>query len=248
MLSSTSTMPAPALAAPTYADATATSIAPAAPGPAVTDRSEIAVPAIEFLRVQLALKRALDVVGSAAALVVLLPVCLLIAIIIKIESSGPVLYCSDRLGRGSRRFRCYKFRSMVANADAVKAELRQRNERTGAFFKMKQDPRITTFGYFIRKYSLDELPQFWNVLIGDMSLVGPRPHPTDDCALYKAEHYRRLEVQPGLTGLWQVTARQDSSFEKSIALDLEYIDNWSLWLDLRILARTLPAVLGGTGW
>jgi lipopolysaccharide/colanic/teichoic acid biosynthesis glycosyltransferase len=136
---------------------------------------------------------------------------------------------------------------MVADADAQKENLRCRNERAGPFFKIEDDPRVTRVGRFLRKYSLDELPQLWNVIRGDMSLVGPRPHPLDDYERYDLEHLRRLDVKPGITGLWQVTARQDPSFEKNISLDIAYIENWSLWLDGKILLKTLPAALSGSG-
>jgi lipopolysaccharide/colanic/teichoic acid biosynthesis glycosyltransferase len=133
------------------------------------------------------------------------------------------------------------------NADGMKDGLRHRNERQGPFFKISDDPRVTRAGRVFRKYSLDELTQFWNVLKGDMSLVGPRPHPLDDYEQYDLDHLRRLEVRPGITGLWQVTARKDPSFETSMNLDLEYIESWSFMLDLKILAKTLPAVLNGDG-
>ena len=136
---------------------------------------------------------------------------------------------------------------MVANADALKDELRHLNERQGPFFKIGNDPRLTRVGRFLRKYSLDELPQLWNVLKGEMSLVGPRPHPVDDYEQYTLEHLRRLDVTPGITGLWQVSARHDPSFEKNMALDLEYIESWGPWLDLKILLRTVPAVFKGSG-
>ena len=136
---------------------------------------------------------------------------------------------------------------MVTNADALKDKLRHLNERQGAFFKIANDPRLTRVGRFLRKYSLDELPQLLNVLKGDMSLVGPRPHPEDDYEQYDLEHLRRLDVTPGITGLWQVSARWDPSFEKNMAFDLEYIANWDFWLDLKILLRTLPAVFKGSG-
>jgi lipopolysaccharide/colanic/teichoic acid biosynthesis glycosyltransferase len=136
---------------------------------------------------------------------------------------------------------------MVADADLQKDKLRNENERNGPFFKMENDPRITRVGRWLRKYSFDELPQLWNVLRGDMSLVGPRPHPLDDYERYSIEHLRRLDVSPGLTGLWQVTARSDPSFEINMARDLEYIENWSLGLDLAILFKTIPAVLRAEG-
>lgn len=192
-------------------------------------------------------KRFIDIVGSASALLAFVPVMLILAVAIKLGSQGPVIYRSIRVGKKGRRFLCCKFRTMVANADALKADLRDRNERNGPFFKMADDPRLTRLGKFLRKYSLDELPQFWNVLKGEMSLVGPRPHPLDDYEQYSLEHLRRLDVKPGITGLWQVTARQDPSFASNLALDLEYIENWTLGLDLKILCRTIPVVLLGNG-
>jgi len=197
--------------------------------------------------IQLAAKRAVDVALSSIALLALLPLLLMIAAVIAIDSEGPIIYRSQRVGLKGRKFLCYKFRTMMANAEARKEELRKRNERTGAFFKITDDPRVTRIGKLLRRYSLDELPQLWNVLRGDMSLVGPRPHPPDDLERYGTHHLRRLDFVPGITGLWQVTARQDPSFEKSVALDVEYIRNWSLWLDLRILWRTVGAVVRGSG-
>jgi exopolysaccharide biosynthesis polyprenyl glycosylphosphotransferase len=196
---------------------------------------------------RLALKRSLDFVLSICGLVALSPLLLLIAAFIKLESAGPFLYRAPRTGRKGRRFVCYKFRTMVADADALKNELRGRNEREGAFFKIGNDPRITQLGRFLRRYSLDEVPQLWNVLLGDMSLVGPRPHPVDDVSQYELQHLRRLDCVPGITGLWQVTARRDPSFERNVALDVEYIKNWNLWLDVRILFKTVSAVFEGSG-
>ncbi len=192
-------------------------------------------------------KRALDIVLSAAALIALAPVFVLLALAIKLDSRGAALYRSRRVGKKGRIFVCYKFRTMVQNADALKDRLRDGNERRGPFFKIADDPRVTRLGRFLRKYSLDELPQLFNVLKGDMSLVGPRPHPLDDFERYNLEHLRRLDVKPGITGLWQVTARQDPSFETNMALDLEYIQNWSLGFDLKILVKTIPAVLRAEG-
>lgn len=192
-------------------------------------------------------KRALDIAASAVALVAVAPVLALIAAAIRMESPGPVLHCAPRLGRKGRQFACFKFRTMVANAPDLKDGLRARNERNGAFFKLHNDPRITRVGRFLRKYSLDELPQLWNVLRGEMSLVGPRPHPVDDFERYELEDWQRLEVLPGLTGLWQVTARTDPSFERAMALDREYITNWNLGLDLKILFRTVSVALRGEG-
>jgi lipopolysaccharide/colanic/teichoic acid biosynthesis glycosyltransferase len=144
-------------------------------------------------------------------------------------------------------FTCYKFRTMVVDAEQRKQELLEKNQRDGILFKMKNDPRITRVGARLRKYSLDELPQFFNVLIGDMSLVGPRPPLASEVEKYDLAHLRRLDVLPGITGLWQVEAREDPSFDSYISLDTAYVENWNLMLDLRILARTVGVVLGGTG-
>jgi exopolysaccharide biosynthesis polyprenyl glycosylphosphotransferase len=192
-------------------------------------------------------KRIADIVLSALCLVICFPVLVLLCVWIKLDSPGPVFYRSQRVGKKGRIFTCYKLRTMVVNADGMKDGLRHRNERQGPFFKISDDPRVTRAGRVFRKYSLDELTQFWNVLKGDMSLVGPRPHPLDDYEQYDLDHLRRLEVRPGITGLWQVTARKDPSFETSMNLDLEYIESWSFMLDLKILAKTLPAVLNGDG-
>jgi exopolysaccharide biosynthesis polyprenyl glycosylphosphotransferase len=193
------------------------------------------------------LKGIFDLLFSAAALLLLAPVLAVIALLIAVSSRGPVFYRAIRLGQRGRKFRCYKFRTMVEGADEQRSQLRRRNERRGPLFKMTDDPRVTRVGRWLRRYSLDELPQLWNVLRGDMSLVGPRPHPLDDCAFYELEHLRRLEVKPGMTGLWQVTARNDPSFQRNMALDLEYIAGWNLWLDLRILCKTAAAVWQGSG-
>jgi exopolysaccharide biosynthesis polyprenyl glycosylphosphotransferase len=195
----------------------------------------------------IAAKRLLDVGTAAVGLLLLFPFLLLIACALKLDSAGPVLYCAPRAGKRGRRFLCYKFRTMVMNADALKDSLRHRNERRGPTFKISDDPRLTRLGKILRRFSLDELPQLWNVLTGDMSLVGPRPHPADDFEQYSLEHLRRLDVTPGITGLWQVTARRDPSFERNMALDLMYIENWSLWLDFQILLKTIPAVVAGDG-
>jgi len=192
-------------------------------------------------------KRIIDVALSGIALLFLWPLLLVIAVAVKLESPGPIIYRSLRAGKNGRRFVCYKFRTMVDGADELKDALRRFNERRDPFFKIADDPRVTRLGRFLRKYSLDELPQFWNVLKGDMSLVGPRPHPVDDCARYRPADHRRLEVKPGITGLWQVIARADPSFETCMKLDLEYMKRWSLSLDCKILLRTVPAVLAGEG-
>ena len=192
-------------------------------------------------------KRIIDVALSGIALLFLWPLLLVIAVAVKLESRGPAIYRSLRAGKKGQKFSCYKFRTMVDGADELKDSLRRFNERRDPFFKIADDPRVTRLGRFLRKYSLDELPQFWNVLKGDMSLVGPRPHPVDDCARYRPADHRRLEVKPGITGLWQVIARTDPSFETCMKLDLEYMKRWSLSLDCKILVRTVPAVLAGEG-
>jgi lipopolysaccharide/colanic/teichoic acid biosynthesis glycosyltransferase len=195
----------------------------------------------------LALKRVVDVVVAGLALTLLSPALAVIAGLIKLQSPGPAFYCARRAGRKGRLFRCYKFRTMVSNADALKDRLREGNQRSGPFFKMADDPRITRLGRFLRRYSLDELPQLGNVLKGDMSLVGPRPHPLDDFAAYQIEHLARLDVTPGMTGLWQVSARRDPSFQRGMELDREYIRTWSVKSDMRILLRTLWVVARGSG-
>ncbi len=211
-----------------------------------------AVPVLELNRQPipafgLFLKRVMDLVVTVAILVLASPIMLVAAVAIKLDSEGPVLYRAWRVGRKGRKFRCFKFRTMVANADDCKDSLRHLNERNGATFKIANDPRITRVGRFLRKYSIDELPQLLNVLKGDMSVVGPRPHPVDDFQRYDLEHLRRLDVTPGLTCLWQVTARHDPSFERNVLLDLEYIENWNIFLDVKILLKTIPEVLRGSG-
>jgi exopolysaccharide biosynthesis polyprenyl glycosylphosphotransferase len=196
---------------------------------------------------KLLLKRGLDIAVAGGLLLLIVPVLLLISGLIKLDSRGPVLYTAPRAGRKGRPFRCYKFRTMVPEADDIKKNLRTRNQRSGPFFKIKGDPRISRIGRLLRRYSLDELPQLWNVLKGDMSLVGPRPHPLDDVSEYAIEHLPRLDVTPGITGLWQVTARSDPSFQTGMNLDVEYIDTWSLGMDLKILLKTAGAVLRGSG-
>ena len=195
----------------------------------------------------LAAKRVLDIVLGCAGFALSLPILGGAALWIAIDSSGPIFYSAMRVGRKGTKFRCLKLRTMVAGADASKERLRGSNERVGPFFKMERDPRVTRCGVWLRRFSVDELPQFLNVIAGDMSLVGPRPHPLDDVELYRAEDLRRLDVKPGVTGLWQVTARRDPSFETNMALDLKYIESWSLALDVKILLKTLPVVLRAEG-
>jgi exopolysaccharide biosynthesis polyprenyl glycosylphosphotransferase len=196
---------------------------------------------------ELALKRALDIVFSSLVLVILSPVLLAIALAVKLDSRGPVFYFSERIGKKGRVFRCIKFRTMVFDAEKRRAGVMHMNEREGVLFKISKDPRTTRLGRFLRKYSLDELPQFFSVLRGDMSVVGPRPPLASEVREYKLSHLRRLDVTPGITGLWQVQARQDPSFDSYISLDVAYIENWNIWLDLKIIARTIGVVITGTG-
>jgi exopolysaccharide biosynthesis polyprenyl glycosylphosphotransferase len=196
---------------------------------------------------RLILKRGFDIVFSSLALLVLSPLLLALAVAVKLDSPGPALYCSDRLSKKGRVFRCLKFRTMVRDAEERHGELKDRNERDGVLFKITNDPRVTRVGRYLRKYSLDELPQFLNVIHGDMSIVGPRPAVASEVREYELSHLRRLDVMPGITGLWQVQARQDPSFDSYISLDMAYIENWSFWLDLKIIMRTVGVVFAGTG-
>jgi exopolysaccharide biosynthesis polyprenyl glycosylphosphotransferase len=195
----------------------------------------------------LAVKRTLDVVLSALALVALAPLLLATAVAIKLDSSGPALFRQRRIGVNGREFRMLKFRSMYRDAEARLASLRALNEASGPVFKIKRDPRITRVGRFIRRTSIDELPQFWNVLRGEMSVVGPRPPLPSEADQYQRRHVRRLSVKPGITCTWQVSGRSSIGFDRWMELDLAYIDSWSLWQDVKILARTIPAVLTGRG-
>ena len=193
-------------------------------------------------------KRGLDIVLSSTLLIVLSPLLLLTAVLIKITSPGPALFRQRRLGLNKRQFWICKFRTMVPDAEKRMAELEKLNEVSGPVFKIKNDPRITPVGNFLRTTSIDELPQLFNVLKGDMSLVGPRPLPLRDCQGFEHDwHRRRFCVRPGITCLWQVNGRSSIPFEKWMELDMQYIDEWSLWLDFKILAGTIPAVLKGSG-
>lgn len=193
-------------------------------------------------------KRAIDMLLSAALLLALSPLLLVTAILIKLTSPGPVFFRQKRLGLNKRQFSICKFRTMVPDAEKRMAELEELNEVSGPVFKIKNDPRITPVGKFLRTTSIDELPQLFNVLKGDMSLVGPRPLPLRDCdGLEQDWHRRRFSVRPGITCLWQVNGRSSIPFEKWMELDMQYIDEWSLWLDFKILAGTIPAVLKGSG-
>lgn len=192
-------------------------------------------------------KRALDIVGSTILIVVTSPILALLALLVRLDSPGQILFRQERVGLHGRSFRVVKFRSMCTDAEQQLDDLKDRNVIDGCAFKLEDDPRITRAGRFLRRSSLDELPQLWNVLHGEMSLVGPRPPLPSEVAEYDVWHRRRLSMKPGMTGLWQVGARRESKFDRWVEKDLEYIDNWSIWLDLKIIARTLPAMLAGSG-
>ena len=192
-------------------------------------------------------KRGIDVLGSALGLLILSPLLAIVAVAIRLDSPGPVIFSQPRVGRDGRLFKVYKFRTMVKDADQIKDQVRHLNEAQGPMFKIRDDPRITRMGRFLRRTSLDELPQFWNSLRGDMSLVGPRPALPDEVADYADWHRKRLATAPGITGLWQVSGRSDLPFDEMVLLDIYYIENWSPLLDLSILLRTLPSVLARSG-
>jgi exopolysaccharide biosynthesis polyprenyl glycosylphosphotransferase len=197
--------------------------------------------------VGLAAKRALDLGGSAFLLLLLSPLFALLAALVKLESSGDALFRQERVGLHGRTFRVVKFRSMCSGAEQQLEGVRQLNVIRGHAFKAERDPRVTRVGRFLRRTSLDELPQLWNVLRGEMSLVGPRPPLPREVAEYDVWHRRRLSMKPGMTGLWQIGARSEAEFDRWVEKDLEYIDRWSFWLDLKIIARTVPAMLSGEG-
>ena len=196
---------------------------------------------------ELAIKRALDVLIATTLLIVLLPALFLIAVLIKLDSPGPIFFLQERVGCNGRRFKIVKFRSMFLDAEKKRTALAALNEADGPVFKIRDDPRVTRIGRFIRKFSLDEFPQLINVWIGQMSLVGPRPPIPSEVEQYTWDQRRRLSVKPGMTGLWQVSGRSDIRFTQWVELDLKYIDNWSLWQDFIILLRTFQAVIKGTG-
>ena len=195
-----------------------------------------------------ALKRLIDIVGSGLGMIVLSPLFIAIALAVKLTSKGPVFFCQTRVGRYGRHFKFWKFRSMRTDAEALKAQLQSQNESAdGVIFKMKEDPRITKVGRFIRRASMDELPQLWNVFIGDMSLVGPRPPVPSEVAQYTLEDRKRLDVIPGITCLWQIKGRSEIPFHEQVRLDKEYILAPSVWKDIGILLKTIPAIIGGKG-
>lgn len=197
---------------------------------------------------RLLVKRLMDIIGSLIGCVLTLLITPFVALAIKIDSPGPVFFSQTRIGKNGRRFKIWKFRSMYTDAEARKKELEAQNEIKGLMFKMEDDPRITKVGKFIRKTSIDETPQFFNILVGDMSLVGTRPPTEDEFEQYNGYYRRRMSITPGLTGMWQVSGRSDiQDFEEIVKLDLEYIDNWSLLLDIKILFKTVFIVLGRKG-
>lgn len=192
-------------------------------------------------------KRAMDIICSGMAIIVLSPVLLIIALAVKIESKGPIVFCQQRIGKDGKAFNMYKFRSMCVNAEKILKNLECENEADGPVFKMKHDPRITKVGAFIRKYSLDELMQLFNILKGDMTIVGPRPALPNEVEEYDDFARNRLKVTPGLTCYWQVMGRSDISFEEWMRLDVKYIKEMNLWLDIKLILLTIPAVLRGDG-
>ena len=194
------------------------------------------------------LKRWMDVCGSLCAIILLMPLFLVIAIWLKLDSPGPLIYRQVRIGLHGHPFYFYKFRSMYMDSDARRAALLKENEsKDGVIFKMKNDPRITRCGKFIRKYSIDEMPQFFNVLLGDMSLVGPRPPIPDEVAQYTLDDRKRLDILPGITCIWQISGRSDIPFREQVVLDKEYIRGQGFWKDVLILLKTVPAVIAGKG-
>jgi exopolysaccharide biosynthesis polyprenyl glycosylphosphotransferase len=197
--------------------------------------------------VGLIVKRAIDIVGATVGLVILGPLLLGVAVVMRVADGGPILFRQTRIGLHGRPFTIYKFRTMVVGAEERLDEVKHLNERNGAAFKAANDPRITRIGRWLRRTSIDELPQLWNVLVGTMSLVGPRPPLPHEVAAYDIWHRRRLSMKPGITGLWQVEARHEPDFDRWVEHDLLYIDGWSIWLDLKILAKTLPSLLAHGG-
>jgi exopolysaccharide biosynthesis polyprenyl glycosylphosphotransferase len=205
------------------------------------------VSAPRFGGFQWLVKSMVDRAAAAVGLLLISPLLIGIAGVIRLHDRGPVFYRQTRVGRDGRTFSMIKFRSMVIDAEKRRDELTENNEAAGPLFKLRRDPRITPVGAFLRRYSLDELPQLFNVLAGTMSLVGPRPPLPEEAAVYPADMRRRLKVKPGLTGLWQVSGRSDLSWTESIRLDVRYVENWSLAMDLTILWKTFRAVLNGQG-
>jgi exopolysaccharide biosynthesis polyprenyl glycosylphosphotransferase len=221
-------------------------------GPRLTVRPAAGLPLLHLdeavlSRPQTFAKRSLDLAGSLLLSILLLPVFAMIALAVRLSSRGPILFRQTRIGVQGRPFTMLKFRTMVDGADAMRGDLRDETGQQGPMFKLTADPRVTRAGRFLRRWSLDELPQLWNVIGGSMSLVGPRPHPLDDVDRYELEAYRRLTLKPGLTGLWQVEGRSDLTWQEALQFDLYYVETWTLSGDLVLLARTLRAVLQGRG-
>ncbi len=194
------------------------------------------------------IKRVLDVIISTVLLIILLPIFIFIILLVKVTSEGTIFFKWHVMGKNGKPFTGYKFRTMITNADHLKSDLQNSNEMTGPVFKMTNDPRITRVGKFLRKYSLDELPQLWSVFKGDMSLVGPHPPLQSEWSHFEDWHKRKLSVTPGLTCLWQVNGRNKiNKFDDWVKMDLEYIDNWNIWLDIKILLKTIPTIINGSG-
>lgn len=215
-------------------------------------RSDLQFPCLQIVKtplrgINVALKRIFDIIGSISMLFLLSPLVLCLAVGIKLDSHGPVFYRQQRIGKNGRPFQMLKFRSMRIDAEREQIAVHLMNEVSGPAFKIRQDPRVTRLGAKLRKYSMDELPQLWNVLKGEMSLIGPRPPLPQEVEQYTDYHWRRLDVLPGMTGLWQVSGRSDLKFEDWIGLDIYYIERWSFTLEMKILIKTIPAVLKGTG-
>jgi lipopolysaccharide/colanic/teichoic acid biosynthesis glycosyltransferase len=223
-----------------------TAVAPAAAPLDVVSPLDVYAPGRAARGVVGAVKLAVDVLAAALLVLLLLPVLTAIAIAVKADG-GPVFFKQTRIGRNGREFKMVKFRSMVVDAEQRRAELVETNEGAGPLFKMRRDPRITRIGGVLRRYSVDELPQLFNVLAGTMSLIGPRPPLPTEAANYTDHERRRLAVRPGMTGLWQVSGRSDLSWDESIALDLSYVDQWTVGMEARIITGTARAVLGGRG-
>lgn len=217
------------------------------PAPTTSERYVAQVPVHARPVRPLLLKRMVDVSAAAIALILFSPILLIIILAIKLTSRGPIFFTQTRVGLGGRTFKLYKFRSMVVNADEMKDSLEKDNEKDGPIFKMKHDPRITKVGRFLRKYSFDELPQLLNILKNDMSLVGPRPPVPREVVQYEDWQLRRLSVQPGLTCIWQTSGRSKLTFEEWMRMDLQYIDQWNLRLDMKLLLKTVKVVITADG-
>jgi exopolysaccharide biosynthesis polyprenyl glycosylphosphotransferase len=213
----------------------------------LVDTPELVVPSPALAAGQRLAKRTFDIVAASLLLLLLAPAFVIITIAVRLSGPGPIIFRQTRQGRGGRPFTFLKFRSMVADAEAQRDQLEQFNEADGPIFKMRDDPRITRVGRILRTTSLDELPQLWNVICGEMTLVGPRPPIPSEVLRYERWQRDRLLVTPGITGLWQVSGRSELSFDEMVTLDLEYIARWSFWLDLTILVRTVTTVIGGRG-